>query len=94
MVPDLLTTIATCDIARRHIEDPSFSSPCREIVCSQGAQTWDQFQSPEPWNGFIKSAPILYVSSNPSISESENYLAASVGDQQLDLTGILYQMDC
>ncbi|MDA1280176.1 MAG: hypothetical protein O3B95_09110 [Chloroflexi bacterium] len=30
-------------------------------------------QVPEPWNGNIETAPILYVSSNPSISEDEVY---------------------
>lgn len=83
MSSELLIKIATCDIARRHIEDPAFSSPCREIVCSQGAPTWDQFQCPEPWNGFIESAPILYLSSNSSISESENYPRESAAKQRL-----------
>lgn len=38
--------------------------PCADIV---GLQQPDQFQKPEPWRGHIDTAPILFVSSNPSI---------------------------
>lgn len=48
------------------------SHPCREVVGTQPADP-DQFQVPEPWAGHLHAAPLLLVSSNPSISEDEPY---------------------
>lgn len=45
---------------------------CHRIVSSQD-QPDEPFQFPEPWSGFLESAPILFVGSNPSISYSEAY---------------------
>lgn len=47
-------------------------SPCRKIVTSQNNPD-EHFQLPEPWSGFLETAPILFVSSNPSISYTEEY---------------------
>lgn len=44
--------------------------------CANIAAVQDGFaerQVPEPWNGDLAHAPILFVSSNPSISEVEDY---------------------
>lgn len=38
--------------------------PCADIVGLQCAGAW---QAPEPWRGHIDTAPILFLSSNPSI---------------------------
>ena len=46
--------------------------PCREVVGTQQAEP-DRFQVPEPWAGHLHAAPLLLVSSNPSISEDEPY---------------------
>ena len=42
---------------------------CNEIVESQNGG----FQLPEPWNGHLDTAEILFISSNPSIDTNENY---------------------
>jgi len=45
-------------------------------ACTKIAAVQDGFaerQVPEPWNGDLARAPILFVSSNPSISEVEDY---------------------
>jgi hypothetical protein len=43
--------------------------PCRRIVSVQsGIAGGQSYQVPEPWRGDIQSAPLLFVSSNPSIN--------------------------
>jgi len=44
--------------------------PCHKIV---NTQPRDNFQLPEPWNGNIVDAPILFISSNPSFDDNEYY---------------------
>ena len=48
------------------------SHPCHEIVNVQNHNS-NEFQLPEPWNGNITQAKLLFISSNPSIDESEAY---------------------
>ena len=62
----LLLQIAWCDEVSAALEDGNH--PCHKIVSSQTA---DSFQLPEPWNGNITSAEILFVGSNPSYNSSE-----------------------
>jgi len=50
-----------------------FDNPCSDIVLSQGVNEISDFQVPEPWNGDIANAPLLFLSSNPSISDVEEY---------------------
>lgn len=47
--------------------------PCSEIVGVQRNLPLERHQVPEPWSGSIQQAPILFVSSNPSISSDEPY---------------------
>jgi hypothetical protein len=44
--------------------------PCSTIVRSQGVTSIDDFQVPEPWSGRLSIAPILFLSSNPSIGDA------------------------
>ena len=44
--------------------------PCAAIVGTQDAAS---FQLPEPWRGHVDSAPILFISSNPSISGKRTF---------------------
>ncbi len=46
------------------------SHPCAEVVRSQGPAGR---QVPEPWSGRLDAAPILFVGSNPSISEDGGF---------------------
>ena len=48
------------------------SHPCRKIVKQQDPNSPD-FHLPEPWNGDLVNAPLLIISSNPSIGEREKY---------------------
>lgn len=67
---DLLLQIAMCPNVIKILEDNKYH-PCREIVKSQGVSIIDDFQIPEPWNGNIETARLLYLSSNPSISDND-----------------------
>jgi hypothetical protein len=68
---ELLGEIAYCPIARaiRSGDSPVFA-PCHKIV---SLQTGPSFHLPEPWSGQIDKAPLLFISSNPSIDEHEEY---------------------
>jgi hypothetical protein len=39
----------------------------------QSATPWSRYHVPEPWNGELESAPLLFVSSNPAIDSRERY---------------------
>ena len=69
----LLLEIAHCEVARRHCEVTRERGPCSAIVASQEASSWESFQAPEPWSGDLVRAPILFLSSNPSISTTEAF---------------------
>jgi hypothetical protein len=56
------------------------SHPCNTIVTQQTGVT---FQVPEPWSGLIDVAPILFISSNPSIDEFEMYPDQSWNPERL-----------
>lgn len=67
----LLMEIYNCPIAASiRAGQPGPRQKCEKIVL---AQTGMIFQPPEPWSGQIDKAPILFLSSNPSISEEEMY---------------------
>ena len=68
---DLLLEICRCpnvSAARRDNDHP-----CAEVVRSQDVRTLNDFQVASPWVGRIHRAPILFVSSNPSISATEQH---------------------
>lgn len=63
----LMLEIARCPIAAHCIGGEDIDHPCSRIVRSQSVDSIEEFQSPEPWSGRISKAPILFLSSNPSI---------------------------
>lgn len=54
--------------------------PCTKIV---GLQPPEALQAPEPWRGHIDVAPILFISSNPSISGHEVFPPSDWTDTQV-----------
>lgn len=66
---DLLHTIAHCPHVQQFFTTPG-SNACCKIVSAQHTTTLDVHQVPEPWSGDIEHAPILFLSSNPSIGEN------------------------
>jgi hypothetical protein len=61
--------------------DDDTSRPCRKIVQSQGVDSTELFQAPEPWVGEIDVAPILFVASNPSIGDDDHACGSASDDQ-------------
>lgn len=67
---ELMISISCCEEVKKAIEE--IDHPCHKIVRFQGNEL-KFFQHPEPWNGNIEKAKILFVGSNPSYNESEEY---------------------
>jgi hypothetical protein len=74
---DHFLEVARCPIVERCLDDPEPRHPCASIVLDQweGIPVADRLrhwrevhQLPEPWQGHLEQARILFVSSNPSIS--------------------------
>lgn len=68
----LLLEVARCWNVRRCFESSVLSHPCSTVVAAQRAAP-DDFHLPEPWSGRIETAPILFVSWNPSWNPSERF---------------------
>ena len=66
-VEQLALSIATCKEIKVACHDKSH--PCNQIVRAQEYLGNEIRQSPEPWAGNLAKAPLLFVGSNPSISE-------------------------
>lgn len=77
----LLLEIAKCCEVEKAKMDINHS--CNKIVCSQKDLGITDFQIPEPWNGHIDTAEILFISSNPSINFNESYPTASWNDEDI-----------
>jgi hypothetical protein len=80
----LLLDIAHCPNVQLCLDHPRQPHPCRKIVEVQRAGSLVAHQLPEPWNGQLERAPILFLSSNPSISEREWYPLANWADDQTE----------
>jgi uracil-DNA glycosylase len=68
---DLLLEIAHCPVARGCLADPESAHPCARIVLSQGTIDPGEHHLPEPWDGDLAHAPLLFIGSNPSIDADE-----------------------
>ena len=75
---ELLVAITRCPEIDRARAD--CRHPCAGIV---GLQNAADFQVPEPWRGRIDTAPILFLSSNPSIAENDPFRASSSTDDEI-----------
>ncbi len=78
LITGLLVKITRCQVAARCLQGEQL--PCSAIVGSQQAASADRFHVPEPWSGHMPTAPILFVSSNPSIDLTEAYPTAAWDD--------------
>jgi hypothetical protein len=81
---ELLLEIVHCPNVLSCLQSPSRSHVCRRIVVSQRSQSIDRFQVPEPWSGRLREAPLLFLSSNPSISETDQYPTRSWRDYEIE----------
>jgi len=70
----LIRSVIDCPNIRKCLNNnEALNHPCSKIVNSQQAKSFDEYQLPEPFNGNIEEAPILFISSNPSIDRFEEY---------------------
>ncbi len=74
---ELFFRIAHCPVIDRYFESPQSVTDCSDIIAVQDQHTIRTRQVPEPWRGDIENAPILFVSSNPSIGDDEHALGSS-----------------
>lgn len=75
----LLINISRCNEVKNAITNNNH--PCHKIVNSQ--DKLKSFQNPEPWNGDISKADVLFLSSNPSYNPDENYPNDSWEDEKI-----------
>jgi hypothetical protein len=71
----LLEEITTCENIKKTLNG-NFDSDCKnceKIIKSQKCDNIENFQLPEPWNGDLENCKILFISSNPSFNQDENY---------------------
>lgn len=64
--PNLLTDIAFCPQMQRCLAVPNQEHPCRAIVTAQRSVGLGAHRLPQPWSGQLRTAPILFISPNPS----------------------------
>jgi hypothetical protein len=80
---ELLFQITRCPIVNVAFHSQT-THPCRKIIESQNAASLSTFQLSEPWNGLLETAPILFLSSNPSIDSTEEYPTWSTPDDVVE----------
>ena len=79
----LLQEITHCPEAAHCFTHPTAAHPCQKIVQVQGAGSLAELQVPEPWSGDLEGAPVLFLSSNPSISTAEVYPRWEWADEEI-----------
>lgn len=68
----LIVDISRCPNIDICLSGRDRSHPCYDVVNSQAVGVED-FHLPEPWRGDLVNAPILFVSSNPSVSHETRH---------------------
>jgi len=82
MIEDLLIEITRCPVILQCLNgDPGH--PCSTIVDLQRSTSIVTHQLPEPWSGQINQSPILFISSNPSISNDEIFPTSDWNDEKI-----------
>lgn len=78
----LLLDIARCKEVSKCLKGNK-DHPCQTIVDLQASASINNHQVPEPWSGRIDKAPILFISSNPSISDQEIFPKGDWTDERI-----------
>jgi hypothetical protein len=81
MANDLLLEISKCEEIEQSWNNNEH--PCSKITLTQDSGYLSDFQVPEPWTGQIETATILFISSNPSISEEEIFPTMTWEDEDI-----------
>jgi hypothetical protein len=73
LATNLARSICSCSELSKALGDSSH--PCHKVVMTQNAMLQgdeDMRQRPEPWIGNLQNSKVLFVSSNPSISDDQD----------------------
>ncbi len=81
---ELLREIVQCVNVGICRTNPQQIHPCAAIVGLQMSKSKEDYQVPEPWSGRLEQARILFLSSNPSISETEEYPRGDWPDSKIE----------
>jgi hypothetical protein len=81
---DLLREITRCPNIQQWLASPQSNNPCSKIISIQNSHSLADHQIPEPWSGDLEHAPILFLSSNPSIGEAEEFPNWSWSDEWIE----------
>src|SRR5262245_49054825 len=79
----LLLEIARCPVIQHCIDNPTTQHSCSTIVQLQGSTSFAHHQVAEPWSGHLAQAPLLFLSSNPSLSTMDLFPTGSWSDEHL-----------
>jgi hypothetical protein len=79
---DLLLEIGRCPNVPSSLDRLKPGHPCAIVVSAQGLPA-DEMHVPEPWSGHIESAPLLFVSWNPSWNPRERFPTRSWADDAI-----------
>lgn len=80
----LLLEIARCPNVVACFKNSNGRHPCFNIISSQRTVSLDDYHVPEPWNGLIGEAPLLFISSNPSYNREEEFPLWSWDDESIE----------
>lgn len=83
MHKQLLHEITHCPEMLHCLKGVDSGYPCSKIVNLQGSTSITEHHLPEPWSGEIDKASILFISSNPSISDQEIFPTGSWTDERI-----------
>jgi hypothetical protein len=86
----LLIKVARCPIVSDCLAGRGHA--CSPVVAAQGLPP-SKHQLPEPWNGKIESAPILFVGSNPSFNRKERFPTSEWSDADIERFFVTRFMD-
>jgi hypothetical protein len=78
LADELLVQITNCPVVSECRRGSS--KACSRVVAAQANIPWDDYHVPEPWNGELESARLLFISSNPAIDPRERYPTPDWGD--------------
>lgn len=79
---ELINKISHCEELKKAVDDNKH--PCHTIVCSQIRLGIEDLHIPEPYNGNLDTAKILFISSNPSIDTTEVYPTLKWNDSDIE----------
>lgn len=80
----LLKDISRCRNICGCFSSDNSDNPCCGLIESQNVSSIDDFQIPEPWSGFIETAPILFISDYQRLNREEEYPLYSWSDYHIE----------